>query len=466
MAEAIVTNGHVTAAAPYDLTDESGRVRARLPVLHGTLGADAVDVRRLLDDSKLVTYDPSFSSTASCSSAITFVDGERGVLLYRGYAIDELVENSTFVEVAYLLLFGELPSPAELTQFRQDLTYHTMLHEQLSSFYRGFRRDAHPMAVMLGVVGALSAFYPDSIDVLDPRQRLISIERLIAKLPTITAMAYKYTVGQPFVYPRNEMDYASNFLNMMFSVPAETYVPDPLFAKAINALLIVQADHEQNASTSTVRTVGSSRANPFACVAAGISSLWGPIHGGANEAVLTMLQQLGSKASIPDAIRRAKDKDDPFRLMGFGHRVYKSYDPRAKVLRGIYDQLLTATGVADDPLFELAKELERIALEDDYFVSRKLYPNVDFYSGLIMRALGIPTNMFTAIFALSRTVGWLAHWKEMIEDPEQRIARPRQLYVGAPERGYTPLAQRRSNGSPSRLPAGPAMPGERGIVGA
>lgn len=466
MSEAIVTNGHVGAEAPYRLTDESGRVCARLPILHGTLGADAVDVRHLLDEAKLVTYDPSFSSTASCSSGITFVDGDLGVLLYRGYAIDELVEKSSFVEVAYLLLFGELPAPAELTQFSQDLTYHTMLHEQLSSFYHGFRRDAHPMAVMLGVVGALSAFYPDSIDVFDPRQRLVSIERLIAKLPTITAMAYKYTVGQPFVYPRNDLDYCSNFLNMMFSVPAETYVPNPTYAKAVNALLIVQADHEQNASTSTVRTVGSSRANPFACVAAGISSLWGPIHGGANEAVLTMLQQLGSKASIPDAIRRAKDKDDPFRLMGFGHRVYKSYDPRAKVMREIYDQLLSTTGTGGDPLFELAKELERIALEDDYFVSRKLYPNVDFYSGLIMRALGIPTNMFTAIFALSRTVGWLAHWKEMIEDPEQRIARPRQLYVGEPKRSYVAPSQRSANGSPSKLPAGPAMPSERSIVGA
>jgi citrate synthase len=465
MSDSIPTNGHASAEAPYALTDSGGTPRAKLPLLHATLGADAVDVRHLLDDAKLVTYDPGFSSTASCSSAITFVDGDTGVLLYRGYAIDELVEKSTFVEVAFLLLFGELPTAAELDEFARDLRYHTMLHEQLSSFYRGFRRDAHPMAVMLGVVGALSAFYPDSIDVFDPRQRLISIERLIAKLPTITAMAYKYTVGQPFVYPRNDLDYCSNFLHMMFSVPAETYVANPLFAKAVNALLIVQADHEQNASTSTVRTVGSSRANPFACVAAGISSLWGPIHGGANEAVLTMLQQLGSKDNIPDAIRRAKDKDDPFRLMGFGHRVYKSYDPRAKVMRGIYDQLLQDTGIAKDPLFELAKELEHIALEDEYFVSRKLYPNVDFYSGLIMKALGIPINMFTSIFALSRTVGWLAHWKEMIEDPEQRITRPRQLYVGPSKRGYVSSAERGNNGSLPKLPKGPAMPGERSIVG-
>ena len=450
----------------YTLSDGAGNAAARLPLVEATVGANAVDVRRLLDDAKITTYDPGFSSTASCSSAITFVDGDAGVLLYRGYSIDELVEHSSFVEVAYLLLFGELPAPAELGSFSHDLTYHTMVHEQLASFYRGFRRDAHPMAVLLGVVGALSAFYPDSIDVFDPQQRLVSIERLIAKMPTITAMAYKYTLGQPFVYPRNDLDYCSNFLQMMFSVPAEPYVVNPLYAKAINALLIVQADHEQNASTSTVRTVGSSRANPFACVAAGISSLWGPIHGGANEAVLTMLQQLGTKASIPDAIRRAKDKDDPFRLMGFGHRVYKNYDPRATVMRKIYDQLLAETGASDDPLFELAKELERVALEDEYFVKRKLYPNVDFYSGLIMKALGIPINMFTAIFALSRTVGWLSHWKEMIEDPEQRITRPRQVYVGQGRRPYVDVAQRGGNGAPAKLPSGPAMPSERSIVGA
>jgi len=375
------------------------------------------------------------------------------------------VEKSSFVEVAYLLLFGELPTQAELEHFARDVTYHTMVHEQILSFYRGFRRDAHPMAVLLGVVGALSAFYPDSIDVFDPMQRLISIERLIAKMPTITAMAYKYTMGQPFNYPRNHLDYASNFLHMMFAVPAEPYVVNPVYARAMNALLIVQADHEQNASTSTVRTVGSSRANPFACVAAGISSLWGPSHGGANEAVVTMLQSLGSRANLPDAIRRAKDKHDPFRLMGFGHRIYKSYDPRAKVMRRVYEELLSEADLHDDPLFDLAKELERLALEDDYFVERKLYPNVDFYSGLIMKALGIPINMFTAIFALSRTTGWLSHWKEMIEDPEQRITRPRQLYVGPAQRNYVDLDQRGSNGSPAKLPAGPAMPGERSIVG-
>jgi citrate synthase len=451
--------------ADYTLHDGAGHAVAKLPLLQPTLGASAVDVRQLLDDANLTTYDPGFSSTASCSSAITFVDGDQGVLLYRGYPIDELVEHSDFVEVAYLLLFGELPSHAELQKFSRDVTLHTMVHEQLAAFYRGFRRDAHPMAVMLGVVGAMSAFYPDSIDVFDPMQRLISIERLVAKMPTIVAMAYKYTIGQPFVYPRNDLSYCANFLHMMFSVPAEAYHPSPVFTRAMNALLIVQADHEQNASTSTVRTVGSSRANPFACVAAGISSLWGPIHGGANEAVVSMLQGLGTKANLPDAIRRAKDKDDPFRLMGFGHRVYKSYDPRAKVMRKIYEDLLQELNLEDDPLFELAKELERLALEDDYFVTRKLYPNVDFYSGLIMRALGIPLNMFTAIFALSRTTGWLSHWKEMIEDPEQRITRPRQVYVGALQRPYLQMSERGSNGVVAKLPSGPAMPNEASIVG-
>jgi len=449
----------------YKLIDDAGRTVARLPLLEATLGPDSVDVRELLDDAKITTYDPGFSSTSSCSSAITYVDGDNGVLLYRGYSIDELVDKSTYIEVAYLLLFGELPTPTELEKFAKDVRYHTMVHEQIASFYSGFRRDAHPMAVMLGVVGALSAFYPDSIDVFDPRQRLVSIQRLLAKLPTITAMAYKYTVGQPFMYPRNDLDYSSNFLQMMFGVPAEPYVVNPVFTRAVNALLIVQADHEQNASTSTVRTVGSSRANPFACVAAGISSLWGPIHGGANEAVVNMLQSLGSKANLPDAIRRAKDKNDPFRLMGFGHRIYKSYDPRAKVMRRLFEELLVETGLDNDPLFELAKELERLALEDDYFVSRKLYPNVDFYSGLIMKALGIPVNMFTSIFALSRTAGWLAHWKEMIEDPEQRITRPRQLYIGAGPRSYVDIAHRGSNGAPAKLPAGPAMPAEKSIVG-
>jgi citrate synthase len=428
----------------YSLLDPDAKTIAELPLHRATLGANAVDVGRLLDTAGLCTFDPSFSSTASCSSSITYVDGDHGVLLYRGYPIDELVERCSYLEVSYLLLFGELPSAAQLEHFKNNITYHTMLHEQLLSFFRGFRRDAHPMAVLLGVVGALSAFYPDSIDVFDPAQRMISFHRLIAKMPTITAATYKYSIGHPFVYPRNDLDYSSNFLSMMFSVPAEKYTPDPLFSKALNALLIVQADHEQNASTSTVRIVGSSRANPFACVAAGISSLWGPLHGGANEAVLTMLKEIGTKDRIPEAIARAKDKNDPFRLMGFGHRVYKSYDPRAKVIGRIYAELLAATGLHDDPLFGLAKELERIALEDDYFVSRKLYPNIDFYSGLIMKMLGVPINMFTAVFALARTSGWLAHWKEMIEDGDQRITRPRQLYTGSVQRSLMPLGERKT----------------------
>jgi citrate synthase len=465
MAKTTSQNGNASEAVTYTLEDGRHERVASLPMLKASLGSDAVDVRHLLDESNLVTFDPGFSSTASCRSAITYVDGERGILLYRGYSIDELVEKSGFLEVAFLLLFGELPSPVELAGFQHDIVYHTMMHEQITAFYGGFRRDAHPMAVMLGVVGALSAFYPDSIDVFDPRQRLISIHRLIAKMPTIAAAAYKYAIGQPFVYPRNDLDYCANFLNMMFSVPAEPYKMSPVSVRAIEALLIVQADHEQNASTSTVRTVGSSRANPFACISAGISSLWGPIHGGANEAVLAMLQSIGSAKNIPDVIRRAKDKDDPFRLMGFGHRVYKSYDPRAKVMRRVYEELLAETRAQDDPLFELAKELEKIALEDEYFVSRHLYPNVDFYSGLVMRALGIPINMFTAIFALSRTAGWLAHWKEMSEDEDQRITRPRQLYVGPTQRAYVDIGKRPVAGSDSRLPSGPAMPSERHIVG-
>jgi len=454
---------HHNGQRTYAMVDGAGDAVAELPLLQATVGADAVDVRHLFDSAKITTFDPGFSSTASCRSAITFVDGDEGVLLYRGYSIDELVEHSSFIEVAYLLLFGELPTQPELTKFAHDITYHTMVHEQLTKFYSGFRRDAHPMAILLGVVGALSAFYPDSIDVFDPHQRMISIQRLIAKMPTIVAMAYKYSVGQPFVFPHNDLEYCSNFLRMMFSVPAEDYTPTPTFARAMNALLIVQADHEQNASTSTVRTVGSSRANPFACVAAGISSLWGPIHGGANEAVLNMLVDIGSKERLPEIIRRAKDKDDPFRLMGFGHRVYKSYDPRAKVMKRIYEELLRETSANDDPLFALAIELERLALEDDYFVSRKLYPNVDFYSGLIMKALGIPINMFTAVFALARTAGWLSHWKEMSEDSDQRITRPRQLYVGPARRPYASVADR--GASHSRFPTGPAMPNERHIVG-
>ena len=424
------------------LNDHNGKRLAELPILQGTLGYAAVDVRRLLADENLCTFDPSYSSTASCSSAITYVDGDAGVLLYRGYPIAVLAERSSFLEVAYLLLFGELPTAAELEGFVHDVTYHTMVHEQLNRFYAGFPRDAHPMAVLLGVVGALSAFYPDSTDVFDPRQRAISIHRLLAKMPTIAAMAHKNSVGQPFVYPQNRLDYSSNFLSMLFSVPAEPYEVNPLLARAVNALLIVQADHEQNASTSTVRTVGSSRANPFACVAAGIASLSGPLHGGANEAVVAMLEEIGTTDRIPAYIARAKDKHDPFRLMGFGHRVYKSYDPRAKVMQRICDDVLAQGHAQGDPLLTLARELEQAILADDYFVERKLYPNVDYYSGIVMRALGLPMSMFTPFFAVARTAGWLAQWKEMIEDPEQRISRPRQLYTGARERGYVPLAER------------------------
>jgi citrate synthase len=406
------------------------------------MGYDAVDVRHLLGESRLCTFDPSFGSTASCRSAVTYIDGDAGVLLHRGYPIDVLAERSTYLEVAYLLLFGELPIAAELERFVHSITYHTMVHEQLTRFYGGFPRDAHPMAVLLGVVGALSAFYPDSIDVFDPEQRLVSIHRLIAKMPTIAAMAHKYSLGQPFVYPQNKLDYSENFLHMMFSVPAEPYQMNPVFARALNALMIVQADHEQNASTSTVRTVGSSRVNPFACIAAGIASLWGPLHGGANEAVLAMLIEIGTKDRIPEFVARAKDKNDPFLLMGFGHRVYKSYDPRAKVMQRICEEVLAERGAESDPLLELARELERTVLADDYFAERKLYPNVDYYSGIVMRALGIPLPMFTPLFAVARTVGWLAQWKEMIEDPDQRIARPRQVYAGPTERTYIPLSER------------------------
>ncbi|HXP93339.1 MAG TPA: citrate synthase [Candidatus Binatia bacterium] len=437
----------------YKLVDDEGKLVAELPLLHPTVGFDVVDTRKLFGAANITTFDPSFGSTASCESAISYVDGDNGILLYRGYPIEELAEKSTFLEVAYLLLFGELPTQGELENFVRDITMHTMVHEQILSFYNGFRRDAHPMAVLLGVVGALSAFYPDSIDIFDPHQRLISIHRLIAKMPTIAAMAHKYTLGQPFIYPRNELDYSTNFLHMLFAVPAEEYKVSPIFSKAMNALFLVQADHEQNASTTTVRCVGSSHANPFASIAAGIASLWGPLHGGANEAVVRMLLEIGTKERIPEIIRRAKDKNDSFRLFGFGHRVYKNYDPRAKVMRKIYEEVLSELHVKHDPLFDLARELEKVALNDDYFVSHKLYPNVDFYSGVIMRALGIPMTMFTAIFAIGRTPGWLAQWKEMIEDPEQRIARPRQLYTGATRRSYVDVKHRASaNGSVTAKP--------------
>ncbi|BDE06629.1 citrate synthase [Vulcanimicrobium alpinum] len=432
----------LTQTDRYQLVNADGKAVVDLPIEHGTIGSDAVDVRHLLADTGLVAFDPSFGSTASCRSSITYIDGDAGVLLYRGYPIEALAERSTYLEVAYLLLFGELPSAAQLRTFVHDITYHTMVHEQISRFYGAFPKDSHPMAVLLGVVGALSAFYPDSTDVFDEDQRLISVYRLLAKMPTIAAMAHKNSIGQPFVYPLNRLEYSENFLHMMFSVPAEPYEMNPVFAKALNALLIIQADHEQNASTSTVRTVGSSRANPFACIAAGIASLWGPLHGGANEAVLTMLQEIGTRERIPEFIAKAKDRNDPFRLMGFGHRVYRSYDPRAKVMQKICDELLSELGDGDDPLLALARDLEKSVLADDYFAERKLYPNVDYYSGIVMRALNIPTAMFTPIFAVARTAGWLAQWTEMIQDPEQRISRPRQLYTGPLRRDYVPLDQR------------------------
>jgi len=413
-----------------------------LPILEGTEGPKVIDVRKLYAQSGMFTYDPSYTSTASCDSALTYIDGEVGILRHSGYSIEELAANSSFLEVCHLLLHRELPNEQELADFEHTITYHSMIHEQMRNLFSGFRRDAHPMAVMIGVVGAMSAFYHDSTDINDPQQRLIASHRLIAKMPTIAAWAYKYSVGQPFLYPRNDLGYAENFLRMTFGVPAEEYKPSPAIVDAMDKIFILHADHEQNASTSTVRLAGSSGANPFACIAAGIATLWGPAHGGANQAVLEMLDQIGHKDNIPEFLERAKDKDDPFRLMGFGHRVYKNYDPRAGVLKKSADAVLEELGVEDDPLLELAMELEKIALEDDYFVDRKLFPNVDFYSGIILKAIGFPTSMFTVLFALARTAGWIAQWKEMIEDPDQRIGRPRQLFLGATERDYVPVDKR------------------------
>ena len=401
-----------------------------MPIVEGTEGPGVVDVRRFYADTGMFTYDPGYTSTGSCESKITFIDGEEGVLLHRGYRIEDLAARSDYLEVCYLLLYGELPSKKEKAQFEHHVTYHTMVHEQLHLFFRGFRRDAHPMAILCGAVGGLSAFYHDSTDINDPRQREVATFRLIAKMPTIAAMAYKFSIGQPFVYPRNDLSYAANFLHMTFSVPAEDYKVEPVLARAMDRIFILHADHEQNASTSTVRIAGSSGANPFACIAAGVASLWGPAHGGANEAVLNMLTEIGSKQRIPEFLARAKDPQDPFRLMGFGHRVYKNYDPRAAVLRESAHEVLETLGIKDEPLLDLAIELERIALEDDYFVEKKLFPNVDFYSGIILKAMAFPTSMFTVLFALARTVGWISQWKEMIEDPDQKISRPRQLYTG------------------------------------
>jgi citrate synthase len=412
-----------------------------LPLLEGTTGPDVVDIRKLYNATGMFTYDPGYKSTASCESSLTYIDGEEGVLLHRGYAIGELAEHSSFMEVSYLLLNGELPTEEELNEFTFTITRHTMLHEQLSVFYRGFRRDAHPMAIMCGIVGALSAFYHDSTDISDPVHRRISSHRLIAKMPTIAAMAYKYSIGQPFQYPNNGLSYTANFLQMTFGVPAEPYEVHPAVERAMDRIFILHADHEQNASTSTVRLAGSSGANPFACIAAGIACLWGPAHGGANEAALNMLREIGTPDRIQHYIDRAKDKNDPFRLMGFGHRVYKNYDPRAAVMQKTVREVFDALKV-DDPIFETALRLEEIALSDPYFAEKKLFPNVDFYSGIILSAIGFPTTMFTVLFALARTVGWVAQWNEMISDPAQVIGRPRQLYTGPTERPYVPLDQR------------------------
>ncbi|APX13772.1 citrate synthase [Tateyamaria omphalii] len=413
-----------------------------LPIYSPTTGPDVLDIRKLYGQAGVFTYDPGFTSTASCDSTITYIDGGQGVLLHRGYPIDQLAEKSHYLEVCYLLLYGVLPTAAQLEEFETTITLHTMLHEQMQNFFRGFRRDAHPMAIMVGVVGAMSAFYHDSTDISDEHQREIASHRLIAKMPTIAAWAYKYSIGQPFIYPRNDLDYASNFLRMCFAVPAEDYEVNPILSRAMDRIFTLHADHEQNASTSTVRLASSSGANPFACIAAGIACLWGPAHGGANQACLEMLKEIGSVDRIPEFIARAKDKDDPFRLMGFGHRVYKNFDPRATVMKQSADEVLELLGVENNPVLQVAKELEKQALEDPYFAEKKLFPNVDFYSGIILEAMGFPTSMFTPIFALSRTVGWISQWKEMIADPQNKIGRPRQLYLGETSRDYVDIEHR------------------------
>ncbi|HWT29119.1 MAG TPA: citrate synthase [Methylophilaceae bacterium] len=423
------------------LTFDDGSAPIELPVVSGNLGPNVIDIRQL-GKHGVFTYDPGFLSTASCGSEITFIDGDEGLLYYRGYPIQQLAEHCDFLEVSYLLMHGELPDVQEKADFVSTINRHTMLHDQLNNIFRGFRRDAHPMAVMVGVVGSMSAFYNDSMDVRDPAVRQVAAYRLLAKVPTVAAWSYKYNLGQPFMYPQKRYNFAQNFMHMMFATPTEDYEPNPVLAKAFDSILILHADHEQNASTSTVRLAGSSGANPFACVAAGIASLWGPAHGGANEATLKMLEEIGDVSRIGEYIKRAKDKSDSFRLMGFGHRVYKNMDPRAAIMRQTCHQVLDELGLNDDPMFKLALKLEQIALEDDYFVSKQLYPNVDFYSGIVMRAMGIPNSMFTAIFALARTAGWVAQWNEMLSDPEARIGRPRQLYTGAKRRDFVPLEQR------------------------
>ena len=413
-----------------------------LPVLSPTLGPDVVDIRKLYAEADIFTFDPGFTSTAACESTITFIDGDKGELLHRGYPIEQLADKSHFLEVCFLLLYGELPTADQMADFEGRVTRHTMVHEQLHYFFRGFRRDSHPMATMVGVVGAMSAFYHDSLDINDSWQREVAAIRMIAKLPTIAAMAFKYSVGQPFVYPKNSLGYAGNFLHMCFSIPAEEYHVNPVLTKALDRIMMLHADHEQNASTSTVRLAGSSGANPFACIAAGIACLWGPAHGGANQACLEMLREIGTVDRIPEFIARAKDKDDPFRLMGFGHWVYKNFDPRATVLKESADEVLELMGIHNNPTLQVAKELERIALQDEYFISKKLYPNVDFYSGIILDAMGFPTSMFTPIFALARTVGWISQWKEMIGEKNQKIGRPRQLYIGEKKRDYVDVRHR------------------------
>ena len=427
---------------PKSATLSWGDKSVELPILSPIAGPDVLDIRKLYAQGDIFTYDPGFTSTAACDSTITFIDGDKGELLHRGYPIDQLASKSHFLEVCYLLLYGELPNASQLEDFEQRVTTHTMLHEQMQNFFRGFRRDAHPMAIMVGVVGAMSAFYHDSTDISDPWQREVASIRLVAKMPTIAAWAYKYSIGQPFVYPRNDCDYATNFLRMCFSVPAEDYRPDPILSRAMDRIFTLHADHEQNASTSTVRLASSSGANPFACIAAGIACLWGPAHGGANQACLEMLREIGTPDRIPEFIERAKSKDDPFRLMGFGHRVYKNFDPRAKVMKESADEVLDLLGVENNPTLQVAKELEQVALDDPYFADKKLYPNVDFYSGIILDAMGFPTSMFTPIFALARTVGWISQWKEQISDPQLKIGRPRQLYCGVTARDYVNVEDR------------------------
>jgi len=423
------------------ITDSATGKQTVLPVLQGTAGTPVIDIRSLYKDMGLFTFDPGYTATGSCQSKVTYIDGDKGVLLYRGYPIEQLAEKSNYMEVCYLLMNGELPNAAEYKKFEHTITHHTMVNDQLANFFRGFRRDAHPMAVLCGVVGALSAFYHDSTDVDDPQHRMVASHRLIAKMPTIAAMAHKYSIGQPFVYPKNDLGYAANFLHMCHAVPAEEYVVNPVVAKALDLIFILHADHEQNAGTSTVRLAGSTGANPFVCIAAGCAALWGPSHGGANEEVLKMLTEIGTKENVPAMVKKAKDPDDPFRLFGFGHRVYKNFDPRATVIQKAAYELLNELGLSD-PLLEVAMELERIALEDEYFIERRLYPNVDFYSGFMLKAMGFPVSMFTALFAIGRTVGWISQWNELIEDPSQKINRPRQLYTGAGPRDYVAVGQR------------------------